>query len=346
MADLLVASQPVRHLGRAGREHRPGRIVDIDRPQGTGQQLRGHLGNRVQACLRNPGQPLDHPPVRNVRHRKQMPRHDVNASAGGGQLPCQVAVQSDPGRGGRLLDQHLLDQFVPEPQPRPGGVHGTSGYGFLDHAGQLRHRPAGADRQLVEVEVVAQQRGDPQHACGVGGREPQPAPDGHRERLRHGAGLPVELGDSIGHVDEPVPEQSADQLLDIQRVPACPGQFAAQQRPRPGVQDACGDRVYLCVAEWTELHHLSPPVENQVPQPSHGGPVGHRPAGADQQQRNLVDRAGKPVPQQQARLVGPVQVVGNQNDGSVRALPVHQFQQALAGGQYGIDRAGVGLAPQ
>jgi hypothetical protein len=99
--------------------------------------------------------------------------------------------------------------------------------------------------------------------------------------------------------------------------------------------------------ERAEREHGRAAALHAPAQPGHRRPDRHRPAGADQQQRDLVDRQAEPVPGEQAGLVCPLQVVEGEDERSDRAQPVDHDQEPLHRGWHHVgargQAAGVGL---
>ena len=316
------------------------------------QQLRGDLRRPVRQRPPRPGEPVRHPLVHHpvaVRLRQgeeQLPGDLLRRRARVGQRPGGLPVQREPQRGGRAVVQDLADQRVPEAQPHAGLGQHAGPDGLLDRRGELAGRPPGEQGELGDGEVGAHQARRAQHPERRPGQEVQPVGDRRDQRERHAA-----VGVGAGELHRaglgphpPLPDERVDHLPDVQGVPGRPGDRPAQGRTDTVRAEQAADQLgHRSVRERAQLDELGAGGEHAVPEPDQLGPARHRPARGDEQQRELRGHPGEPLPDQQARLVRPVQVVDDEHHG-LRAQLVDQGEQPLGHGGHQVGGAGTDRA--
>ncbi len=197
--------------------------------------------------------------------------------------------------------------------------------------GQSRHRPAQHHGQIGDREPSAEQRGRPQHLRRVGrhGAEPVSQHGGQRRRQ------PFPRGGNLGggaDLQRPFAHQGIDQLAHVQRIAGglrrqlpqrIPGRCAEHRRHQGG---------HVGFGQRPQRDHRTPAAGDGRAELPHLCPARSRAADPDQQQPQLADRRGELVPDDQRRVVGPLQVVQDHDRGGGRAQLVHQPHQHLNAG--------------
>ena len=196
---------------------------------------------------------------------------------------------------------------MPEPEPVAVILEHPPGDTLRQHAEQLEHRPLHRHRQVGHGEAGPQDRGTPQRLQHVLGQEAEAAQDRqpHRRRqhyLRH-------LGPPAGGLDHSLLRERAQHLGHEQRI--------ARRAGQPGQQSPARGRAHR-VGRQFRHRLLAEPVQAQVParrplqrgsQLVQLGGARRRPEARDDPDRKVFDPASQRGQRQQARRVGPLQVV-------------------------------------
>jgi len=171
----------LRLVDKAGPQQRPREVVPQDRAGGGDQraaqqgyrEVRRPFGQR----LRRLHQPPDRVPVQQ-RTGDQVPGDPFDRSARRRQYPAGTQLQRRPYRGRLVLRQRLADQLVPERQ-QPALVGQQPGrHRLVDDRGQDDDGGVEDRGQFVDVQRLAQYRGDLQRPPHDPGQERQPLLDG------------------------------------------------------------------------------------------------------------------------------------------------------------------------
>ncbi len=212
-----------------------------------------------------------------------------------------------------------------EPEAVAGLGQHACGARLVHRRDQVGDAAAQHDRQIPHRELDAEQGGRPQHLAYRPGHEAQAVRDGRRQRPGHGTARQLR-GTRVGDGQAGAAGQRGDELGDVERVPR--GPLGQPEQAALGL--AAGQRRH-------ELGHrrLGQPGERQP------GRIGrhpaqrqqvlalrHRACHPDQQQRRL-HRPGQPSPQPDRGLVGPLQVIDDQDRRLHRALLSDERQQLL-----------------
>ena len=233
---------------------------------------------------------------------------------------------------------------MPEAQAVGGLGQHADGTCLVHRRHQVRHVTAQHDGQIGDREVRAEQGRRPQDVPYRTGHEAEPIRYRRGQGARRGAAGQLG-GTRLGDGQAGATGQRGDQLGDVERVARRP----AGQPQQVVIRLAAGQRGH-------EVGHRCPGQPGEL---EPGGVVGHpsqrqhvvplrdRPRHADQQQRRLPRRPGQPPPQGDAGLVGPLQVVHDQDGRPHRALLGDEGEQLLGQHRWHVGAAaGRDLAAQ
>ena len=227
---------------------------------------------------------------------------------------------------------------MPEPEAAAGLGQHADGTRLVHRRDQVRHAAAQYDRQIGDREIHPEQGRGPQHLAHRPGDEAEAVRD--RRGQRAGRGAARQLGRSrLGDGETGAAGQRGDQFGDVERVARRP----VGEPQQAVVGPAAGQRGHQVGHRRPgEPGELEPGgVARHPPQRQHVIPLRHRAHHPDQQQRHLPRRSRQPSPQGDAGLIGPLQVVDDQDGRPHRALLGDESQQLL--GQHGGHvRAAVG----
>ena len=316
------AGQPAV-LGRAGRGTglRPG------------EELGRDPGRLADQQLGLAGQPAQHPLVHRLGRSAEpagrpqhLPGHPVGRRARLRQGVRRVAVPGSAQRRGHIVVQGRPDQRVPEPEAVAGLGQHASGACLVHRRDQVRHAAAEHDRQIGDREVRAEQGRRPQHITHGPGHEAEAVRYGRGQRAWRGTAR--QLGRSrLGDGQPGAAGQRGDQFGDVERVPRGPVGEPHQAVVGPAAGQGRYQVGHRVAGEPGELEPGSlachPPQRQQVIA------LRHRAHHPDQQQRYPLRRLGQPSPQGDAGLVGPLQVIHDQDGRPHRALLGDERQQLL-----------------
>ena len=215
---------------------------------------------------------------------------------------------------------------MPEPEARGRTRPARRGARLVHRRDQVRHAASEHDRQVGDREVRAEQGRRPQHVAHRAGHEAEAVRYGRGQRARRGTAR--QLGRArLGDGQAGAAGQRGDELGDVERVARGavgePQQGYRRACRRPGPPPGRPPRA-------GELGELEPGgVARHPPQRQHVLPQRHRAHHPDQQQRHLLRRLGQPPPQGNAGLVGPLQVIDDQDGRPHGALLGDERQQLL-----------------
>jgi hypothetical protein len=197
---------------------------------------------------------------------------------------------------------------------------------LLQTRGQVWHWPAQQDGQVGDDELPAEQRGGPQQVLRLGGDGAEPVIQQGRQRRRQlFPGRPDASGTGLG----PLGRQGVDQLTQVERIPGGLGGQLAQR--------ILGRRAEHPPHQDGDVGFGKRPERDQGTAAAGQGrahllylrPVRVRPAGRDQEQPQLIYRGGELVPDEQRRVVGPLQVVDDHHRRGRRAQLVRERHHNL-----------------
>ena len=226
---------------------------------------------------------------------------------------------------------------MPEAQPRPGVGDHPGGSRLLHDLYQAARGPPRDYLKILDRELLPEHRGPPEHRQRVLAKRCQPSADHPGERHRYAdRGTPVELGDSSADLHPFAAYQRIGQLPGVERVAA--GAFGELGEPLPRLAadhpaDQIGD---FRRRERLKRDHMSAPGRHAASKLGQIISDGRRPQRSDDKQRRLTRRPAEPVPDKHARLVRPLQVLGDDDERTRRAEPVSERQQPLGPGQHRI----------
>lgn len=126
--------------------------------------------------------------------------------------------------------------------------------------------------------------------------------------------------------------------MHVQRIPGGALKGRLQPEARRGTEDARTQGGHAVLSEGAEMKRYAAALHREIVQQVQLLPVWQGTRRPHEQQRYLVHGACQPVPRQQARLVGPLQVFEREDDRTLSAQPVDQFQHLLGGRDHRIDR--------
>ena len=215
---------------------------------------------------------------------------------------------------------------MPEPEAVAGLGQHASGARLVHRRDQVRHAASEHDRQIGDREIRAEQGRRPQHVAHRAGHEAEAVRYGRGQRARRGTAR--QLGRAcLGDGQPGAAGQRGDQLGDVERVP----RRAVGEPQQVAVGPAAGQGSHKVghrrVGEPGELEPGG--VARHPAQRQQVIPLRHRAHRPDQQQRHPPRRLGQPPPQGDAGLVGPLQVIDNQDGGAHLALLGDERQQLL-----------------
>ena len=215
---------------------------------------------------------------------------------------------------------------MPEPEPAAGLGQHAGGACLVHRRDQVRHAAAQHDAQITDREIRAEQGRGPQHLAHRPVHEAEAVRYGRRQGAWRGTAR--ELGGSgLGDRQTGTPRQRGDKLGDVERVARRP--VGQPQQVAAGLAAGQG-RHEVGHRRLGQPGELEPGgVARRSPQRHQVIPLGHRAHRPDQQQRHLPRRPRQPSPQGDAGLVGPLQVVDDQDGRPHRALLGDERQQLL-----------------
>ena len=312
--EQLLAALPVGPA-RLGGE---GRLV-------VGGRLR--VGQRTKRFARSGELPVDEPLGGHQRPRvaqvsSDLTRPDPAPSAvPAGEMLCDLQVQSGAPRGRQGADDRLGDERVLEGvTARWGGRHEPGLGGLIERFEQLEWIARRGARQRVEVELKAEDRG--QRERGVRARAQAPEPPRHH--VAHPGRRSLDVLAALLLV--------AQQLVEEEGVAAgapavAAGGFGVGVGGATGQH--CGDRVVVEAGQ-RDVHQGALPA--QVRDDLRNLSRQFRLADAQEHQRPRTQGVARDVTQErQGVLIGPVQVVEDQQQRPVLGGPLQQGAHRLKG---------------
>jgi len=219
---------------------------------------------------------------------------------------------------------------MPEPQAVAGLGQHAHGTCLVDRRDQVRHATPKHDRQIRDREIRAEQGRRPQHLTHRPGHKAQAVRYGRRQGAWRGTAR--ELGGArLGDDQTGTAGQRRDKLGEVERIARRPVREPQQVAVGLAARQASHQVGHCHPAEPGELKPGG--VVYHSPQRQQVISLGRRAHHPDQQQRHLPCGPRQPSPQGDAGLVGPLQVVDDQDGRPDRVLLGDQREQLL--GQYG-----------
>ena len=229
-----------------------------------------------------------------------------------------------PDRRGHLLVQRGADQRVPEGQAIAGFDQHASRAGLVHRRDQLDHAPAEHGGQVRHREVDAEQGGGAEHLAHPAGHEAEPVGDGLGQRVRRR--VAGQLGDPASVMVRPALRVSASiSSVTYSGLPAAPSASSSSSPaglPPASAVDQVGHRRPVRPSSCSAGGQFG-----GVPEREQVLALGYRPHHADQQQRPVPGRPGQPLPQADAGLIRPLEVIDDQNGGLGGTQFVDQGEQ-------------------
>ena len=316
----------------AGQPAMPGRI-SRGTGCGAGQELGRHRGRLADQQISGAGQPVQHPRIHRLgraaqcgRSPEHLPGHPVGRRARLRQGTPSIAVPGGAHRRRHLVVQRFPDQRVPEPEAPAGLGQHADGTCFVHCRDQVGHAAIQHDRQIRDREIRAEQRRRPQDIAHRAGHEVQAVRDGGGQGARCRT-APQFGGSRLGDGQAGAPGQRRNKLGDVERIARRPVGEPQQAAVGPPARQGGHQVGHRRLAEPGELEPDR--VARHPPQRQQVVPLVRRAHHPHQQQRHLPGRPRQPSPQRDAGLIGPLQVVHDQNGRPHRVLLGDQGQQLL-----------------
>ncbi len=309
------------------------RIVVGQLRQGLLDQAGGQVGHAVGQFRDVVRQPVEFPAVGLSRLAHDHLRHAFERCARRAQCLGGVLVQRGPLRLRDGLVQGLLEQAVAEPQTRPGFLEHPRKECLLDGAGERGGVAADNGGQVPDGEIRPHERGCAKQFTGLDRQVLQPFDDrtGRRDGGERNGRLPGgEVADPIVEGEHVLPDESVEQLADVEGIAPRLCQLFLQQGPGGGAQELPGQQRGALLGQRLHGEHDAVVIEQVAAQPVHLVASRERTAGTDQEERQLSDGAAQHAPHQQGRVVGPLQVVDGQDHRPARAQLIQEAEQLLA----------------
>jgi hypothetical protein len=258
-----------------------------------------------------------------------------------------LQLQRDAYGRRHVLGQRLADQLMPEQQLVPRVDQQTAGHRLAHHRQQPGGRQIHDHRQIRDLQPRTQHRRHLEYLPGLAGQELQPAHDRPGQRLWHRSRPTTardrrrgQLRHSVGGVDPPVPPQGGDQLVDVQRVAGRAGHQLQQRRPRCRAGQQLHQPSHRGIVERTQRQRRRAARVQAAHQLLEFLLPWDRPAGGHHEQRQLPDRAAQPMQHQQARRIGPLQVVEQQRRRALRTPLLQAVEDLFGDREIGVDQGG------
>ena len=167
-----------------------------------------------------------------------------------------------------------------------------------------------------------------QHPRRLGLHRAEPVSQHPGQRARQLAPRQGDLG-AGPYLHRPLADEGVNQLADVQRIARRLSRQPAQGLPRRRPDHLRHQGGHVRFGQRSERDHRAAAALDRRAHLVHLRPTGRRPAGGDQQQRQLVDGGGELVPDDQRSLVRPLRVIEHQHRRRGRAQLVDQRGQDL-----------------
>ena len=340
--------------------HQPVVVSSPERGAGDrlGEQFRRDAGRLADQVVRGADQPVQHPFVHDLGRARavggvqELPGDSLRRCARRREGAGRVPVPGGAHRRRHFLVKRRADQRVPEAKAVTRfGEHARDAR-LVDSREQVRQAAAEHDRQVGDLEVHAEQRRSPQHVAHRAGDETKAVRD-HRGQgagdragngaARLGAGEVSPAGERCRarwrQRQVRTAHQRGDKLGEVERV----ARRSFGQPEKAAVRPAAGQHSHeVRHRRLGEPRQLDPAVvAREAVQREQVIPVRDRARRPDEQQRSLARRLRQPAPERDARRVGPLQVIDDQDDRPHGAFFRDEREQLL-GQSRGHVRAPVG----
>ena len=336
----------VQGVQHGGHDLEPGGIVGEGEGGRRFQQFEPHRDRAAQRVGGRGAQGGDGVGVTGFGAEGEMACHHGGRRAGVPEGDGGVAMQGPARRRGQLVHEGETHQIVAE-GPAVAGVHDEAGAaGVVERIEQLSDGSAGDGGEVARAEAAAEEGGELQQPKGVGGQKTQLVQHRFAQGQGHGGVAVGQFHHARRRLQDAVGPEGAQETEEVERVAGAAGEMGAQPRSGSDAEAALHQLVDGVAGEGLEPHHGSPGRADLLQAQLEIAPLGRRPGGDGQQDREGGHGAGQPADHRHRPGVGPVDVLEHHDHGLVGGGGLHRVGEGVGHHQRAVGHDEAVVGPQ